>query len=157
MQVVTGLLQGLAGGLGAGGGELAARYIAKELFPNKDVSELTEREKQQVSALSQLASGLAGGLTTGDMAGAITGSQAGKNAVESNFFKPTVLPTDMADYGQSVSSLAVSMAQNDGSIEEINAELYPSHSCKIMLIVWRNQCPANKQSGALVSEQPLAE
>ncbi|EEG86307.1 hypothetical protein PROPEN_01298 [Proteus penneri ATCC 35198] len=43
--MVTGLLQGLAGGLGAGGGELAARYIAKELFPNKDVSELTEREK----------------------------------------------------------------------------------------------------------------
>ncbi|NBM94270.1 MULTISPECIES: hemagglutinin repeat-containing protein [unclassified Proteus (in: enterobacteria)] len=74
-----------AGGLGAGGGELAARYIAKELFPNKDVSELTESEKQQVSALSQLASGLAGGLTTGDIAGAITGSQAGKNAVENNF------------------------------------------------------------------------
>ncbi|NBL89375.1 hemagglutinin repeat-containing protein [Proteus sp. G2673] len=74
-----------AGGLGAGSGELAARYIAKELFPNKDVSELTESEKQQVSALSQLASGLAGGLTTGDIAGAITGSQAGKNAVENNF------------------------------------------------------------------------
>ncbi|MCT8249112.1 hypothetical protein [Proteus faecis] len=29
----------------------------------------------------------------------------------------------MADYGQSVSSLAISMAQNDGSIEEINAAL----------------------------------
>ncbi|WP_162556790.1 VENN motif pre-toxin domain-containing protein, partial [Proteus sp. TJ1640] len=75
-----------AGGLGAGGGELAARYITKELFPNKDVSELTEREKQQVSALSQLASGLAGGLTTGDMAGAVTAAQAGKNAVENNAF-----------------------------------------------------------------------
>lgn len=41
-------------------------------------------QQEQVSALSQLASGLAGGLTTGDVAGAITGSQAGKNAVENN-------------------------------------------------------------------------
>ncbi|MBG3039712.1 VENN motif pre-toxin domain-containing protein, partial [Proteus mirabilis] len=73
-----------AGGLGAGGGELSAHVILNTLFPGKKVSDLTESEKQQVSALSQLASGLAGGLTTGDMAGAITGSQAGKNAVENN-------------------------------------------------------------------------
>ncbi|MCY9775959.1 VENN motif pre-toxin domain-containing protein, partial [Proteus mirabilis] len=70
-----------AGGLGAGGGELSAHVILNTLFPDKKVSDLTESEKQQVSALSQLAAGLAGGLTTGDMAGAITGSQAGKNAV----------------------------------------------------------------------------
>ncbi|WP_241262076.1 VENN motif pre-toxin domain-containing protein, partial [Proteus mirabilis] len=74
-----------AGGLGAGGGELSAHVILNTLFPGKKVSDLTESEKQQVSALSQLAAGLAGGLTTGDMAGAITGSQAGKNAVENNF------------------------------------------------------------------------
>ncbi|WP_311751476.1 EndoU domain-containing protein [Proteus columbae] len=43
--------------------------------------------------------------------------------VENNFFKPQDLPPGMADYGQSVSSLAISMAQNDGSIEEINAAL----------------------------------
>lgn len=43
--------------------------------------------------------------------------------VENNFFKPQDLPLGMADYGQSVSSLAISMAQNDGSIEEINAAL----------------------------------
>ncbi len=75
-----------AGGLGAGGGELSAHVILNTLFPDKKVSDLTESEKQQVSALSQLAAGLAGGLTTGDMAGAITGSQAGKNAVENNAF-----------------------------------------------------------------------
>ncbi|HHE6471080.1 TPA: hemagglutinin repeat-containing protein [Providencia rettgeri] len=73
-----------AGGLGAGGGELSAHVIMNTLFPGKKVSDLTESEKQQVSALSQLASGLAGGLTTGDVAGAITGSQAAKNAVENN-------------------------------------------------------------------------
>lgn len=74
-----------AGGLGAGSGELSAHVILNTLFPGKKVSDLTESEKQQVSALSQLAAGLAGGLTTGDMAGAITGSQAGKNAVENNY------------------------------------------------------------------------
>lgn len=73
-----------AGGLGAGGGELSAKVVMDTLFPGKKVSDLTESEKQQVSALSQLASGLAGGLTTGDVAGAITGSQAAKNAVENN-------------------------------------------------------------------------
>ncbi|WP_049193208.1 VENN motif pre-toxin domain-containing protein, partial [Serratia marcescens] len=60
-----------AGGLGAGGGELAARYIAGQLFPGKTAEQLSESEKQQVSALSQLAAGLAGGLATGDTAGAV--------------------------------------------------------------------------------------
>ncbi|HEK2627675.1 TPA: VENN motif pre-toxin domain-containing protein, partial [Proteus mirabilis] len=69
---------------------LSAHVILNTLFPSKKVSDLTESEKQQVSALSQLASGLAGGLTTGDVAGAITGSQAGKNAVENNAL---VVPT----------------------------------------------------------------
>lgn len=75
---------GVAGGLGAGGGELAARYIAGQLFPGKKASELSESEKQQVSALSQLAAGLAGGLATGDTAGGVTAAQTGKNAVENN-------------------------------------------------------------------------
>lgn len=78
-----------AGGLGAGGGELSAQVIMNTLFPGKKVWELSESEKQQVSALSQLASGLAGGLTTGDVAGAITGSQAAKNAIENNFLSAT--------------------------------------------------------------------
>ena len=48
-------------GLGAGGGELAARYIAGQLFPGKTAQQLSESEKQQVSALSQLAAGLQAG------------------------------------------------------------------------------------------------
>ncbi|HHK5725460.1 TPA: hemagglutinin repeat-containing protein [Serratia marcescens] len=74
-----------AGGLGAGGGELAARYIAGQLYPGKTAQQLSESEKQQVSALSQLAAGLAGGLATGDTAGAVTGGLAGKNEVENNY------------------------------------------------------------------------
>jgi len=78
-----------AGGLGAGGGELAARYIAGQLFPGKTAEQLSESERQQVSTLSQLAAGLAGGLATGDTAGAVTGGQAGKNAVENNYLSAT--------------------------------------------------------------------
>ena len=74
----------VAGGLGAGGGELAARYIAGQLFPGRTAEQLSESEKQQVSALSELAAGLAGGLATGDTGGAVTAAQAGKNAVENN-------------------------------------------------------------------------
>ncbi|CAI1156762.1 VENN motif pre-toxin domain-containing protein [Serratia quinivorans] len=48
------------------------------------ISDLTESEKQQVSALSQLAAGLAGGLVSDSTAGVVTGSQAAKNAVENN-------------------------------------------------------------------------
>ncbi len=80
---------GVAGGVGAGGGELAARYIAGELFPGRTAEQLSESEKRQVSALSQLAAGLAGGLATGDTAGAVTGGLAGKNAVENNFLGAT--------------------------------------------------------------------
>ncbi|BEM74059.1 hypothetical protein SME36J_34820 [Serratia marcescens] len=78
-----------AGGLGAGGGELVARVIIGQLFPGKTVEQLSESEKLQVSALSQLAAGLAGGLATGDTAGAVTGGQAGKNAVENNALSAT--------------------------------------------------------------------
>uniref|UniRef100_UPI0034D77054 VENN motif pre-toxin domain-containing protein n=1 Tax=Proteus mirabilis TaxID=584 RepID=UPI0034D77054 len=92
-----------AGGLGAGGGELSAHVILNTLFSGKKVSDLTESEKQQVSALSQLASGLAGGLTTGDMAGAITGSQAGKNAVENNYLHAKQITTWLNKYAEASS------------------------------------------------------
>lgn len=74
----------VAGGLGAGSGELAARFIAEQLYPGRTADQLSESEKQQVSALSELAAGLAGGLTTGNTGGAIAAAQAGKNAVENN-------------------------------------------------------------------------
>ncbi len=74
----------VAGAVGAGGGELAARVITEIRFPGRDISSLTEGEKQEVSALSQLAAGLAGGIASDSTAGVVTASQAGKNAVENN-------------------------------------------------------------------------
>ena len=74
----------LSGGVGAVSGELASKAIINTLYGGKDASELTEEEKQTISALSQLASGLAvaaGGGNIGDASAAISSS---KNAVENN-------------------------------------------------------------------------
>ena len=85
---------GLAGGAGAVVGEIAADIIRKQLY-GKDVKELTEEEKETISALSQLASGLAvaaGGGNIGDASAAISSS---KNAVENNYLKQeTMLSLD---------------------------------------------------------------
>ncbi|WP_253718559.1 hemagglutinin repeat-containing protein [Serratia marcescens] len=105
-----------AGGLGAGGGELAARYIAGQLFPGKTAQQLSESEKQQVSTLSQLAAGLAGGLATGDTAGAVIGGQAGKNAVENNHLS---LPNGLMDAGRATSTLSKFMTDHGATPEEV--------------------------------------
>jgi len=69
---------------GAGGGELAARLIAEQLYPGVRPEDLTESQKQTVSVLGTLAAGLAGGLAGDSTADAVAGAQAGKNAVENN-------------------------------------------------------------------------
>ncbi|OBW99715.1 hypothetical protein QV05_09455 [Gallibacterium genomosp. 1] len=73
-----------AGAAGAVGGELAAKIITEQLY-QKTPAQLTEAQKQTVSALSQLASGLAGGLISDNTAGAINSAEIGKRAVEDNF------------------------------------------------------------------------
>ncbi|WP_231924950.1 hemagglutinin repeat-containing protein, partial [Gallibacterium salpingitidis] len=73
-----------AGAAGAVSGELAAKLITEQLY-QKSPEQLTEAQKQTVSALSQLASGLAGGLISDSTAGAINSAEIGKRAVENNF------------------------------------------------------------------------
>ena len=79
---------GLAGGAGAVTGELAADIIREQLY-GKDVKELTEAEKQNISALAQLATGLAIASAGGDVGDVSTGIAAGKNAVENNGLSPS--------------------------------------------------------------------
>ncbi|WP_455424159.1 hemagglutinin repeat-containing protein [Dickeya dianthicola] len=80
----------VAGAVGAAGGELTARLlIMQKLYPGRDTSDLTEGEKQSVSALASLAAGLASGIASGNAAGAATGAQAGRNATENNFLGST--------------------------------------------------------------------
>ncbi|WP_275899387.1 hemagglutinin repeat-containing protein [Pectobacterium polaris] len=74
-----------AGAIGASSGELAARAIMDKVYPGKTANDLTEEEKQSVSALSTLASGLLSGLASNSTASAASGAQSGRNAVENNF------------------------------------------------------------------------
>ena len=71
--------------VGAGGAATAEMVgmIAVNAY-GKPVSELSETEKQTVSALATLAAGLAGGLAGGSTADAVAGAQAGKTTVENN-------------------------------------------------------------------------
>ncbi len=54
-----------AGAAGAAAGELAANAILKTMYPGKHVSELDESDRQLVSNLATIASGLAGNLAGG--------------------------------------------------------------------------------------------
>ncbi|MEY1425680.1 VENN motif pre-toxin domain-containing protein [Morganella morganii] len=62
---------------------ILAEYIYK-----KQPGELTEQEKENISAWATLASGLAGGLVGGDTQSAANSAQAGKTTVENNFLSP---------------------------------------------------------------------
>ncbi|MFA3760137.1 hemagglutinin repeat-containing protein [Yersinia sp. 2466 StPb PI] len=75
----------LAGAAGAATAELMAPTIIAAMGWDKD--NLSEDQKQTVSALATLAAGLAGGLTGDSTADTVAGAQAGKNAVENNFLK----------------------------------------------------------------------
>ncbi|MHA3551700.1 VENN motif pre-toxin domain-containing protein, partial [Yersinia enterocolitica] len=71
----------LAGASGAAMGE----YIAQQMYPGIKREDLTEEQRQTISALGTLAAGLAGGLTGDSTADAVAGAQVGKNAVENNY------------------------------------------------------------------------
>ncbi|UUW16200.1 hemagglutinin repeat-containing protein [Serratia ureilytica] len=126
-----------AGGLGAGGGELAARYIAGQLYPGKTAQQLSESEKQQVSALSQLAAGLAGGLATGDTAGAVTGGQAGKNAVENNALSDIVDAVSQGKTPQQVAEERVD-AENE-RYKQQNCAGMSAEACSVKMYTERRE------------------
>jgi filamentous hemagglutinin len=66
---VSAELQGgnaLAGASGAGISAAGAEYIKTQLYGDRSVEQLTEQEKQTVTALATLAGGLAGGIVGGD-------------------------------------------------------------------------------------------
>ncbi|SCB84606.1 Pre-toxin domain with VENN motif-containing protein [Gilliamella bombicola] len=74
----------LVGGMGAAMGERGTEVIAGILYPDKDIKDLSQEERQKISALSQLATGLAIAAAGGDIQDINTGVAAGKNAVENN-------------------------------------------------------------------------
>ncbi|CNL05911.1 hemagglutinin-like secreted protein [Yersinia aldovae] len=80
----------LAGAAGAATAELMAPTIIAAMGWDKD--NLSEDQKQTVSALATLAAGLAGGLTGDSTADTVAGAQTGKNAVENNFLLQMLVP-----------------------------------------------------------------
>jgi len=88
--ILGGVIAELSGGNAASGasgaitGELAAPAIALAFYGTADSDKLTSAEKENVSALATLASGIAAGMVSDSASGAVTGAQAGKNAVENN-------------------------------------------------------------------------
>lgn len=87
----------LSGALSVGAGEAAAHYLAKEVY-QKDIRELSEDEKHNISALSQLTAAITSGLTSAvgnENATTIVSNLSidtvtTKNAVENNFVKAAV-------------------------------------------------------------------
>ncbi|STO55098.1 FhaB protein [Canicola haemoglobinophilus] len=79
----------LAGAAGALTGEAAAQIIAQKLYgidgKSKTTNDLSESEKQTITALSQLAGGLAGGIIGDSTTSAVSSADIAKRAVENNF------------------------------------------------------------------------
>ncbi|MBW9398688.1 hypothetical protein FHC51_02410 [Leclercia sp. EC_58] len=113
-----------AGAAGAATGELAAKAIAGMLYPDvKDLSKLSEEQKQTVSALATISAGMAGGLAGDSTAGAAAGAGAGKNAAENNALSPNSFGKGMADISMSQASLGASMIKDGATPDEIAAAL----------------------------------
>ncbi|HED4181898.1 TPA: VENN motif pre-toxin domain-containing protein, partial [Enterobacter mori] len=90
-----------AGAAGAATGELAAKAIAGMLYPDvKDLSTLSEEQKQTVSALATISAGMAGGLAGNSTGSSMAGGQAGKNAVENNSLSKNKPPVNIFDINQ---------------------------------------------------------
>ncbi|CAO97002.1 Putative hemolysin [Erwinia tasmaniensis Et1/99] len=109
----------LAGASGAAAGE----FIAQQLYPGIPKEQLSEEQKQTISALGTLAAGLAGGVAGGSTANAVAGAQAGKNSIENNALSPGDFGKGMADYGQSVASYAQYAQEKSLPPEQVQADL----------------------------------
>ncbi len=108
----------LAGAAGAATAELMAPTIIAAMGWDKD--NLSEDQKQTVSALATLAAGLAGGLTGDSTADTVAGAQTGKNAVENNFLSGLEgFGQGMISAGQATSTLGQFMEQNGATTAEI--------------------------------------
>lgn len=115
--------QGNSAGAGAAGavtGELIAGVIIKQLYGGVDPQDLTEEQKQKVSALSTLASGLAGAVVGGDAANAVAGAQGGRNAVENNLLSNKYGVEKLDEKGRALYERLV--AAGIGSIDDLQEQ-----------------------------------
>ncbi|CAX59325.1 uncharacterized protein EbC_17940 [Erwinia billingiae Eb661] len=79
------LAKGENAAVGAAGAAIGeATGMISQAYYGKPASELTESERQKVSALATLAAGLSGGLIGDSSADAVSAAQSGKTTVENN-------------------------------------------------------------------------
>ncbi len=103
---LTASVQGASAAGGAAGAAISAgatELIMKALYGTTDVTKLSESQKQTISALVTLTSGISGGIIGGDVASAVAAAQAGKNTAENNDM--FALPPGAVAYGQAATSL----------------------------------------------------
>ncbi len=112
-----------SGAAGAFSGELAARYIIDNYYGGRTDS-LSEQERQQISMLATIASGIAGGLAGNSTSAAGTGAQAGRNSVENNSLSGWEnLPKGLTDTGKAATSWVKYAQDHNLSPEQVQAGL----------------------------------
>nr|WP_315850490.1 VENN motif pre-toxin domain-containing protein [Yersinia aleksiciae] len=90
------------------------------MYPGINREDLTEEQRQTISALGTLAAGLAGDVTGDSTADTVAGAQTGKNAVENNALSGLEgFGQGMISAGQATSTLGQFMAQNGATTAEI--------------------------------------
>ncbi|STO59245.1 filamentous hemagglutinin outer membrane protein [Canicola haemoglobinophilus] len=114
----------LAGAAGALTGEAAAQIIAQKLYgidgKSKTTNDLSESEKQTITALSQLAGGLAGGVIGDSTTSAVSSADIAKRAVENNHLG-TILSNP--EYASSLVLKSEADAIKQEIIEKANEEV----------------------------------
>ena len=112
-----------SGAAGAFSGELAARYIIDNYYGGRTDS-LSEQERQQISMLATIASGIAGGLAGNSTSAAGMGAMAGKNAAENNSLSGWEnLPKGLTDTGKAATSWVKYAQDHNLSPEQVQAGL----------------------------------
>ncbi len=118
----------LAGASGAAMGE----FIAQQLYPDIKREDLTEEQRQTISALGTLAAGLAGGVAGDSTADAVAGAQAGKTSLENNTLAVPVMPPPVAgtNTGEAVSDANKTMASAlDKAVKDIVESIDKATEC----------------------------
>ncbi|HIB1319867.1 TPA: hemagglutinin repeat-containing protein, partial [Escherichia coli] len=112
-----------SGAAGAFSGELAARYIIDNYYGGC-TDNLSEQERQQISMLATIASGIAGGLVGNSTSAAGMGAMAGKNAAENNSLSGWEnLPKGLTDTGKAATSWVKYAQDHNLSPEQVQAGL----------------------------------
>ncbi|XLD71725.1 VENN motif pre-toxin domain-containing protein [Pantoea sp. GABEPS69] len=135
----------LAGASGAAMGE----YIAQQMYPGVKREDLTEEQRQTISALGTLAAGLAGGLIVSGTVDAVAGAQAGQNEVSNNMMSKGMLElmkakavldsAAMAEAGKGGANEQAALALTKAVKQGLDAACLQSASCVLMVVVAAQQ------------------